>query len=126
MKQESQKWFQKAEKTIEAAGKMLEIDSLEFSINRAYYAMFYVARGLLADKDLRFRKHGATHGAYGQHFAKTKELDPKFHSWILEAFDQRILSDYEVEPEVGREEAQILIERAKEFLQAARVYLSKS
>lgn len=43
----------KAEKAILAAEKLLDDESLvQFSIGRAYYAMFYVAEALLNEKGL--------------------------------------------------------------------------
>lgn len=124
MKRESQLWLEKAERAIKTAKRDITPDSLDLSINRSYYAMFYIAQALLADIGLKFRKHGTTHGAYGKHFAKTNVLDPKFHNWLLKAFDQRILSDYGIESEVQSQEAKILSDRAEEFLEASRNYLS--
>ena len=61
---------------------------------RVYYAMFYIAEALLYDQDLEFSKHSAVHAAYGKHFAKTGVLEPKFHRWLLDAFNTRIQTDY--------------------------------
>lgn len=52
--------------------------------------MFYVAEALLNEKKLSFSKHGNIHAAYGEHFAKTKVLDPKFHRWLIDSFDKRL------------------------------------
>lgn len=62
--------------------------------------MFYVAEALLAERDLEFKKHAAVHAAFGEHFAKTRSLDPKYHRWLLDAFDQRITADYRVGAEL--------------------------
>jgi uncharacterized protein (UPF0332 family) len=51
-------------------------------------------------------------------------LDPKFHRWLLDAYDQRILGDYGVEVSLTDEDAARVIQQAREFLQAARTYLS--
>jgi uncharacterized protein (UPF0332 family) len=53
------------------------------------HAMFYTAEALLANRDLTFSSHGSMHGAFGKEFAKTEELDPKFHRWLIDAFRQR-------------------------------------
>ena len=50
--------------------------------------MFYVAEALLSEKGLEFSSHGQVIGAYGLHFAKTKELDPKFHRWLVDGFGE--------------------------------------
>lgn len=41
--------------------------------------MFYVASALLTRKGRSFRKHSAVQAAFGEHFARTGELDPKYH-----------------------------------------------
>ena len=90
MKASSQQLLKKAVRAIEAAESLLENGYPEFSTGRAYYAMFYTAEALLEEKDLKFSKHGGVHGAFGQHYVKTELLDPKYHRWLLDAFDQRI------------------------------------
>lgn len=87
--------------------------------------MFYVAEALLEDKELHFSKHGGVHGAFGEYYVKSGLLDPKFHRWLLNAFDQRIEGDYGVEIVAIKEDAEKLITQAKEFLETAQKYLEK-
>lgn len=123
MKEASSKLLEKEARAIHAAEQLLHSDDTEFAVGRAYYAMFYVAEALLNEKGLRFRKHGGVHGAFGEHFAKTGELDPKYHRWLLQAFNKRVTGDYGVEAVVTPEEVVLMIEQAREFLQEARRYL---
>ena len=62
-------------------------------------------------------------GAFGQHFAKTGVIDPKFHRWLLDSYDDRIRGDYDTECVIEEESASLRIEQAKEFLQTARQWL---
>lgn len=80
---------------------------------------------LYEEKDLSFNKHGDIHGAYGLYFAKTKILDPKYHRWLLDAFDQRIVGDYDVNSGLDDALVSEMIGHAREFLQAAKEYLDK-
>lgn len=115
----------KAEKAILAAEKLLDDESLvQFSIGRAYYAMFYVAEALLNEKGIHYSKHGKVQAAYGEHFAKTNILDPRYHRWLLNAFDRRNIGDYGIQIEFSLDEAQELINQAKDFLNAAYNYLN--
>lgn len=75
-------------------------------------------------RELQFKKHGGVHGAFAEHFIKTKQLDPKFHSWLVDAFDERIQGDYEVESQVDSAIVKTTIQQAREFLQVARQYLA--
>ena len=90
MKQATEKFLKKAMKSIKTAEKLIEPEEAEFVATRAYYALFYVAEALLFEKGLAFKKHSAVHAAFGEHFAKTGQLEPKFHRWLIEAFGSRI------------------------------------
>ncbi len=124
MKDNTQQLLEKASRAIEAASTLLNNGLSEFSTGRAYYAMFYTTEALLNEKGLRFSKHGGVHSAFGEHFIKTGLFDEKFHRWLLDAFDRRIEGDYGVDVLVINQDALELIEQAREFLQAATIYLS--
>ena len=123
MKEVAQKLLDKAVRAIRASERLLESEDTEFSAGRAYYAMFYVAEALLSEEGLRFKKHGGVHAAFGEQFSKTRLLDPKYHRWLLEAFNKRIGGDYSVEMPLTSEDVVTMIAWAQEFLQAARQYL---
>jgi uncharacterized protein (UPF0332 family) len=123
MKEETRKLLGKADHALRAARILLDAGDGESAAGRAYYAMFHTAQALLREKDLRFRKHGSVHAAYGEHFAKTGVLDPKFHRWLIAAFNARIKTEYDIEPAIDNESALRTIEQAGEFLKTAREYL---
>lgn len=125
MKDASRKLLEKSLRSIEAAEELIQSGKEEFAASRAYYAMFYVAEALLYEKDLRFKKHSAVHAAFGKHFTKTGKLDSKYHDWLLEAFEQRLTSDYEIEGSVSKKAVLETTQRAQEFLDQARQYLSQ-
>jgi uncharacterized protein (UPF0332 family) len=123
MKDGSQQLLEKAQRSIEAGQDLLVKGHLEFATGRAYYAMFYIAEALLNEKGLRFSKHGGVHGAFGEHYVKTGLFDAKYHRWLLDSFDQRIMGDYNVAFELTLEEVSVLIDQAIEFLEEARRFL---
>lgn len=125
MKEHTRLLLEKSEHSLRAAEVLLEADEAQFAAGRTYYAMFYVAEALLYEQDLAFRKHSGVHAAFGKRFAKTGLLDAKFHRWLLTAFDARLQGDYEVTPSVSGEDVEKDLERAREFLQAARSLLEQ-
>ena len=125
MKEHSSKLFAKAVDTIEGAEGLLNMGKTEIAAGRAYYAMFYVDEALLYEIDLQFSQHGQVIAAYGKHFAKTKELDPKYHHWLRGGFDARISGDYDVDANISQELAAELINQAREFLEVAQKYLEE-
>lgn len=81
--------------------------------------MFYAVEALLLVKGLQFRKHGGVHAAFGEHFVKTGLFDRKYHRWLLDGYDRRILGDYRVGPGITREESRRTIDQGREFLAEA-------
>ena len=55
-------------------------------------------------------------------FAKEEIIDKKFHRWLLDAFDQRIIGDYGVEAVITQMDVEQMIDHAKEFLTTANVF----
>jgi uncharacterized protein (UPF0332 family) len=123
VKLDTVKLLEKAGRAIRAAEVLLGKGDAEFAAGRAYYAMFYVAEALLNERDLRFQKHGGVHGAFGEHFARSGMIDAKFHRWLLDAFDRRIQADYGLDAVVTTEEADRMVEQAREFLLEGRRFL---
>lgn len=123
MKAATTKLLAKADRALAAAQSLLDHGDPEFAISRAYYAMYYAATGILHERGLAFRKHTAIHAAVAEHFTRTGALDPKYHRWILDAFDARITADYGVEADFTAQDAALRIDRAREFAAAVRKLL---
>jgi uncharacterized protein (UPF0332 family) len=125
MKDTTQQLFARAVDAIEAADILLTNGKVDFAAGRAYYAMFYIAEALLNEKGFQFGKHGNVIAAYGQYFAKTNELDPKFHRWLITAFDQRQVGDYGFDPNIQVSVVVLMIQQAEEFLKTAKAYIGE-
>ena len=123
MREESHKLLKKAERAIHAAEILLQAGDAEFAAGRAYYGRLHTAQALLREKDLRYRKHSGVHAAFGEHFAKTGILDPKFHRWLLAAFNNRIQGDYDFFSIIEEDTVTEMIEQAREFLHAAQHHI---
>jgi uncharacterized protein (UPF0332 family) len=97
VKENTAKLLDKAQDAIEAADILLTNEKEDIAAGRAYYAMFYTAEALLNELGLEFSKHGGVHAAFGKHFAQPNLLDPKYHRWLIDSFDKRLIGDYGVE-----------------------------
>jgi uncharacterized protein (UPF0332 family) len=115
--------LEKAERFIDSAMLLAEDGDYDSAASRLYYAMFFVAEALLAERGYIFSSHRAVISAFGQHFAKTGELDPGFHKALMAAFNQRQLGDYAMDSGLGRDDVDQLLSDAKEFLDAGRSWL---
>ena len=125
MNEYTRKLLDKAIDTIESAELLLDHGKTDVAAGRAYYALFYIAEALLNEKGLQFGKHGDVIGAYGKQYSKTKLLDQKYHRWLIEGFDTRLIGDYHVDTQIETDVVADMINRAREFLEAAQGYLSK-
>lgn len=126
MKEVTRFLLQKAESAIGAAESLLRDGYFDFSAGRAYYAMFYTAEALPAEKELTFKKHAGVHRAFAEHFIKTGIFEQKYYHWLITAFNSRLVGDYAIRAEFQSDEVQEWIEQAKEFLTRARAYLENS
>jgi uncharacterized protein (UPF0332 family) len=125
MKENAKFLLEKAENAIGAAESLLRDGYRDFSAGRAYYAMFYAAEALLAEKELVFKKHVGVHRAFAEHFIKTGVFEQKYYHWLVTTFNSRLVGDYAIRTEFETEEVQGWIDQAKEFLNLARSYLEK-
>lgn len=58
-------------------------------------------------------------------FARPGLLDPKFHRWLINAFDARIQDDYDAGAVMSGERVTEMLEQARTFLAAARAFLAE-
>ena len=116
----------KARRSFEAAEGLLEDGHADFAASRAYYGCFYTAEVLLFSKGLSYSRHSQVVAQFGRQFAKTEELDVRYHRLLIEAFGLRQAADYSAAPEtVSEEDAEHTIREGKEFLTAAHEYLGR-
>ncbi len=115
----------KAERFIRSARVLADDGDFDSAASRLYYAMFFMAEALLAARGASFSSHSAVISAFGQQFAKTKEIDPRFHRALLTGFSQRQLGDYAVSSGLSGVDIESLAGEAVSFLAAARSWLQK-
>jgi uncharacterized protein (UPF0332 family) len=108
--------LQKAGQSLAAARLLAGENFYDFAVSRAYYAMFYVAEAILLIDSLSFSKHSAVIAGFGQHFVKTGRAPAKFHRYLIEGQDSRLIGDYDPIPALSHRKALEQIHRAEEFL----------
>ena len=124
MNEEVEALLKKADGSVRGARILFEEGLYGFAVSRAYYTMFYLVTAVLLTKEMNFSKHKAVVAAFGQHFIKTNIFDHKFHKYLVEAFEQRQIGDYEPLEEIIEETAEKNIEHAVEFFDVVKDYLA--
>ena len=123
MSPEQQQLLEKAQRSLDAAQRLMQDGFYDFAVSRAYYAMFYVAEALLDQAGLAFSSHAAVISAFGQQFAKTGLLPAMFHRYLIDAQAQRTRADYDLSPDLKRSDAETLIVQARALIVAGSDYL---
>lgn len=116
-------YLKEAEDSLAAAELLLAEGFPGYAAARAYYGMFYLAEAFLAMRGLTFSKHSAVVGTFGHEFAKSGIVPAHFHRYLIRAGEIRLLADYHGRS-ISDEEAQIQIDRGREFLEFARQYFA--
>jgi uncharacterized protein (UPF0332 family) len=117
--------IKKAKRSQQAASKLFDDGDIDFSASRAYYSLFYIASALLLSRDLSFSSHSGVIANFGKEFARTGDMNPKYHNYLIEAQDRRNIGDYSLVVEVTEEQIREMLEWAKEFIAAAEDYLKR-
>ena len=120
MNEEAQLHLEKANDCIKDAELLLNSHRSSASVGRSYYAMFHSATAVLLVEDIKRHSHQGLISAFGQFLVKEGKVEPRFHKYFAEAFDLRQESDYQPVAEVTEQQALIVLDRAREFIEICR------
>ena len=93
------------------------------AVNRAYYAMFYAVLALLAASQTETSRHSAAIAQFDQAYVKPAVFRKEFSRWLHAAFLHRQAVDYGAEVALTRDEIDLLLAHAREFLSGVRQHL---
>jgi uncharacterized protein (UPF0332 family) len=116
--------LQLAQDELETAQLLLDNDRHRACISRAYYAMYHASQALLNVKSITSKTHKGTIQQFGLHFIKTGELPIEMARALTDGYDLRQLSDYEETIFLTRQQAEIIVSSAQEFVSQAQQYCS--
>ena len=112
-----------AHEKLESAEILLNAGKFKDSIGRSYYAIFSAVRAILALDHVDFSKHAGVIAYFQKEYVKTKKFDTKFSKYLQNAFQIRNVCDYDDFYIASKQDAEIQIEQAKEFLDVVKKYL---
>lgn len=108
--------IQRAHRYLDTAALLIEEGDFESSVSRAYYAMFYVARALLKQDGITPKTHSGLRNQFGLHFVKEGNLPTRFADMLNDAEELRALAEYAEERVITREDAEVTLRDANEFV----------
>jgi len=118
-------YIENANESLSVAQLNLDNDFYAASINRAYYAIFYAANALLATKKLAGNKHSGVLSAFRQHFIKTGLLSTELSEIYGQVMEDRHEGDYEIITATSKEDAEIDVLQAHQFVDAVSTWLRR-
>lgn len=109
---------ERAHQAVRDARILLEADSPQGAISRAYYAMFHAARAALRaiDPELeRAKTHATVLRRFSRHVVVEHAQAAELGRQLRKAFELRQSADYDG-PDVSKAQAQMAVESAEQFL----------
>lgn len=116
---------EKAERFLRTAEQAMNIQDHDSCVSRCYYAMFFMAEAALLTRNLSSSSHRGVISLFGQHFVKTGIFDRLLGKTLNDAYDKRLIGDYGIGMAVTQNEAQRLLEAARDFVEKVKTYLSR-
>ena len=116
-------YLDSAYRSLDAAALNLDNDFYATAINRAYYAIFYAASGLLLIKDVSRSKHSGVIAAFRQYFIKPGLIEPEYSDIYGDVMDARLVGDYDMTFEADPMLAKGKLEAARRFVERVAGYL---
>ncbi len=125
MKKKIEQLIRKSERGLHAARMLFKENDYDFSVSRAYYAMFHIAEAALLTKSLATSKHSGLLSLFYEHFVKTGVFEKNLHQDLHRAMDLRQQGDYWADPGITAETADELLKTAEAFISSLKDYLHR-
>ena len=87
--------IERAYTALDQAKKNLEINCLEVTANRLYYAAYYAVSALLIAYEIRTKSHEGCIGQFGCHFVQTGVFSKDMGRFFNNLFTMRLTGDYD-------------------------------
>ena len=123
MTPESQEHLDKAQEYLGKSRTFLAVNDYPDEAGRAaYLAAFHLAQALISQRTGRVAKrHAGVHSQFNLLTKDDPRIDDQLHHFLSDAFDLKVVADYEVGPDaiVSREEAEAAIATTPAFSPAS-------
>lgn len=121
----SDKRMEKAQKKLNAAEYLLNGGFYEDAISRGYYAMYHAAKAVLALKDVEPKRHAGVLSMFGLHVIQGEDADVYLGKALAHSKEGREKSDYDEFAKMEKEDAEFVIEEARDFIDKVERVIEK-
>lgn len=119
-------YLEKSSRKLTVAERLFQSGDYEDAVSRAYYAVFHAAQALLLMEGQKAESHKGVLILFGLLFVKTGRFERKYGKILADLKDDRESGDYEVLTYMDEDAAREAQVQAKEFVLAAREYLTQA
>jgi len=116
-------WIKKSDESLSAAEDELKAGRLSFTVNRIYYACFYIVSALLLLKGLKFKKHSGVKASLHRNLIKRGLIGEKEGRFYNKLFEARQRGDYIEFVHFEKEQVEEWLQQANEFVKAVRALI---
>jgi uncharacterized protein len=116
-------WIRKAYESLESAQDELDKGRLSFTVNRIYYACFYIVSACLIKRQLRFQKHSGVRSAFHKNFVKQAVVSRESGEFYDEIYEARQRGDYIELITFDEEQVIEWLKKAQEFINALKSFV---
>lgn len=109
--------LQLADEALSDAQYLLQDNRLRAASGRAYYSMFHAASAALASEGIKLPKtHKGTLALFYQNFVEPGRIARRLHRNLVNAFQLRQQTDYQIYAHVGADEVKETVKNAEAFI----------
>ena len=108
--------LEKAKNTLSYAKSYINDTTLDSTVNRIYYAMFYAVNALLITKGLYSSKHSGVRSIFNREIVNEGLIEKQWGEFFTDMFDRRQKGDYKDFVEFEKQEVEEWLKKSEEFI----------
>jgi uncharacterized protein (UPF0332 family) len=108
--------LEKAKNTLSDAKIYIDKASLDSTVNRIYYAMFYAVNALLLTKGLSSSKHSGIRALLNREFVNKGLVEKEMGKFYSDMFDNRQEGDYKDFVKFEKDDVKEWLKMAEDFI----------
>ena len=108
--------LEKAKNTLSYAKSYIDDTTLDSTVNRIYYAMFYAVNALLITKGLYYSKHSGVRAIFNREIVNKGLIEKQWGEFFTDMFDRRQKGDYKDFVKFKKQDIGKWLKKSEEFI----------
>ena len=108
--------LEKAKNTLSYAKSYINDTTLDSTVNRIYYAMFYAVNALLITKELYSSKHSGVRSIFNREIVNEGLIEKQWGEFFTDMFDRRQKGDYKDFVKFEKQDVEEWLKKSEEFI----------